>query len=263
MKSTVMIRKALKIVGLVGFVATVSYAGQAQAAGGHSEELPKQEWSFQGAFGTYDKAALQRGYKVYRQVCSACHSMEKIAFRNLVDLGYDENQIKAIAAEYSVTDGPDDEGEMFDRPALPSDRFPNPYPNSKAAAATNNGAIPPDLSLIAKARVGGPDYLYGILTGYAEPAHDIELLPGQYYNKYMPGNVLAMAPPLSEGIVAYEDGTPEHVSQYAKDVSHFLMWAAEPKLEARKAVGVKVFLFLLVFAGIMYRVKKKIWANAH
>lgn len=259
-----MIRKALKFVGLVGFVATVSYAGIAKAAdSGHAVALPEQQWSFQGAFGTYDKAALQRGYKVYRQVCSACHSMEKIYFRNLEDLGYDEGQIKAIAAEYTVTDGPDDEGEMFDRPALPSDALPSPYPNDKAAAAVNNGAMPPDLSLIAKARVGGADYVYALMAGYADAPHDVELLPGQYYNKYMAGNVLAMAPPLSEGIVAYEDGTPEHVSQYAKDVAQFLMWAAEPKLEARKATGVKVFIFLLVFAGIMYRVKKKIWAKAH
>ena len=232
-------------------------------AAGDAPAPPDQEWSFEGPFGTYDRAAMQRGLKVYRNVCAACHSMERIYFRNLQDLGYSEAQVKNIAAEYTVTDGPDAEGEMFQRAALPSDHFPSPYPNKEAAKAAN-GVAPPDLSLITKARAGGADYIYGILTGYEDGGeHGAHLNEGQYWNKYMPGHVIAMAPPLSDGIVAYEDGAPETLEQYAKDVSHFLNWAAEPEMEARKRLGIQVLIFLLVFAGIMYGVKKKIWADVH
>lgn len=232
-------------------------------AAGASVEPPSQDWSFSGPFGTYDKAALQRGLKVYREVCSACHSMKRIYFRNLEALGYNENQIKNIAAEYTVTDGPDADGEMYERPAIPSDRFPSPYPNVQAAKAAN-GIAPPDLSLITKARAGGADYIYGILTGYDETGgHGEELMAGQYWNKYMPGHVIAMAPPLSDEMIAYEDGTPGTTEQYAKDVAHFLTWAAEPEMEDRKRLGLQVLIFLLVFTGIMYRVKKKIWADVH
>ncbi|MGB0719947.1 MAG: cytochrome c1 [Bdellovibrionales bacterium] len=231
-------------------------------ASGDTPHPPKQDWSFSGPFGTYDRGALQRGYKVYREVCSACHSMQHVSFRNLEALGYDEAQIKNIAANYTVIDGPDDEGEMFERPALPSDAFPSPYPNKQAAKAAN-GAYPPDLSLITKARHGGADYVYAILTGFTEPEHGVTLTEGQHYNKYMPGHVIAMAPPLSDDQVAYEDGSPTTVQQYAKDVSHFLTWAAEPEMEDRKRIGLQVLIFLLVFAGIMYGVKKKIWADVH
>ena len=226
-------------------------------------KLPHQDWSFDGVFGTYDRAALQRGYKVYSQVCAACHSMDRVAYRNLTDLGYTEAQVKAIAANYMVEDGPNDEGDMFERPALPSDHFPNPYLNKKAAAYANNGAVPPDMSLLAKARHNGPDYIYAIITGFREAPADHELLPGQYWNAYMPGNVIAMAPPLSDGIVSYEDGSPETVAQYAKDLAHFLTWAAEPHMEARKRAGIKAFLFLLAFTGVMYAVKRKVWADVH
>jgi len=232
-------------------------------AAGDAEPPPEQHWHFSGMFGTFDQPAMQRGLKVYREVCSACHSLKHVHYRNLVDLGYDDNQVKNIAAEYTVTDGPDDEGEMFDRLAQPSDAFVSPYPNDKAAQAVNNGALPPDLSLITKARSHGPDYLYSILTGYKEAPADANLLEGQYWNKYMPGHVMAMAPPLSEGIVAYEDGSPETVEQYARDVVNFLVWAADPYLQERKRTGIKVLIFLAVFAGIMYAVKRKIWSNVH
>ena len=232
-------------------------------AGGGGAELEPQQWAFSGPFGTFDRAALQRGLKVYREVCAACHGMKRIAFRNLEDLGYDESQTKAIAAEYTVIDGPDDEGEMFERPARPSDRFPSPYANDNQAKSANNNALPPDLSLITKARPNGSDYLYAILTGYEEAPHGQELLEGQYYNKYMSGHIIAMPPPLSDDQVSYEDETPQTVEQYSKDVTEFLTWAAEPSMEDRKRMGIKVLIFLLVFAGVMYRIKKKVWANVH
>jgi ubiquinol-cytochrome c reductase cytochrome c1 subunit len=246
----------------LGFVLMMTAAPMAYAAG-DAVPPPDIKWSFDGPFGTYDKAALQRGYKVYREVCSACHSMKRVAYRNLSALGYSEDQIKTIAAEYTVMDGPNDEGEMFERPARPSDHFKSPYPNDNAAKSVNNGALPPDLSLITKARHGGADYIYGLLVGYEDAPHGHALQPGQHWNKYMPGHVIAMAVPLSDGQVAYEDGTPQTVDQYARDVSHFLTWAAEPEMEARKRMGVKVILFLIVFAGMMYAVKRKIWAKVH
>ncbi len=230
-------------------------------AAGDAEKPPQMDWSFSGPFGTYDRGALQRGFQVYKQVCSACHGMDLKSYRNLTDLGFSEDEVKAIAAEYTVIDGPNDEGEMFERPARPSDRFKNPYPNEEAAKYANNGALPPDMSLITKARKDGANYTYGILVGYEEAPAEKELMAGQYYNKYMAGNVIAMAPPLSDGIIGYEDGTDETVEQYAKDVTQFLVWAAEPELEERKQMGIKVILFLLVFSGIMYAVKKKIWAD--
>ena len=245
---------------------TIAPLNIAQAAG-DAPKPPEQGWTFSGPFGTYDKAAMQRGLKVYREVCSACHSMKRVYFRNLTALGYTEAQTKNIAAEYTVTDGPDADGEMFERPAKDSDRFPSPYPNKNAAKAAN-GAYPPDLSLITKARANGADYVAGLLAGYTEPPeefieHNGELMDGQYYNKYMPGHVIAMAPPLTDGIVAYEDGAPETVEQYSRDVAHFLTWAAEPEMEVRKRTGIQVLLFLFVFFGIMYGIKKKIWADVH
>lgn len=222
---------------------------------------PKLDWSFKGPLGTFDRGELQRGFQVYKQVCSACHAMDLLSYRNLAALGYTEDEVKAIAAEYTVMDGPNDEGEMFERPARPSDRFVNPYPNDAAAKYANGGAMPPDMSLIAKARKGGADYLHALLTGYKEPPEGMVLGNNQHYNKYMAGNIIAMAAPLSDGIVGYEDGSPETVDQYARDVSAFLTWAASPELETRKQTGVKVILFLIVFAGIMYMVKKKVWSD--
>ena len=232
-------------------------------ASSEAAEPKHQHWHFNGALGTYDKASMQRGLKIYREVCSACHSLKRVYFRNLEALGYNENQVKNIAAEYTVIDGPDDEGEMFERPARPSDHFKSPFPNEKAAKAANNGALPPDLSLITKARHHGPDYVYSILTGYHEPPEGTTLLDSQHWNEYMPGHVIAMAPPLSEGMITYEDGSPQTVDQYARDIVNFLTWAADPYMEERKRTGVKVLIFLAVFAGLMYAVKKKIWSKLH
>lgn len=248
--------KKLIALGLV-----VILAAPAAVQAGDAPEVEAQDWSFQGPTGTFDRGALQRGFQVYSQVCAACHSMKHLSYRNLTALGYTEAEVKAIASQYTVTDGPDDEGEMFDRPARPSDKFVSPYANDNAARYTNNGALPPDLSLIAKARVGGPDYVYGLLTGYEEAPEGETVAEGQYWNKVMSGHKIAMAPPLSDDIVGYEDGSDTTTSQYARDVSTFLMWAAEPNLEERKRTGIKVILFLLVFAGIMYAVKRKIWAD--
>ncbi len=214
-------------------------------------------------FGTYDRASLQRGFKVYQNVCSACHAMKHLSYRNLDGLGYNEAQIKSIASNYSVSDGPNEEGEMFDRPAMPSDRFVSPYPNENAAKFANAGALPPDLSLITKARHDGSNYVHGILTGYSAPEHGTEVPEGKYYNKYFPGHVISMAPPLSNDIVPYEDETPQTTDQYAADVSHFLTWAADPYMEDRKRIGLRVIIFLLVFAGIMYAYKRRLWSDLH
>jgi ubiquinol-cytochrome c reductase cytochrome c1 subunit len=236
-----------------------------EEGGGHGHvDLPKVDWSSNGIFGTYDRASLQRGFQVYREVCSACHSMNRVSYRDLAALGYSEGEIKAIAASYMITDGPNDDGEMFERAGRPSDHFKAPYPNENAAKSVNNGALPADLSLIAKARKGGPDYIHAILTGYTQAPAGKELLPGQHWNKYMSGNIIAMPAPLIDGQVAYEDtNTPQTVDQYAKDVAHFLEWAAEPKMEVRKQTGLKAFLFLLVFTGVAYGVKRKIWSSLH
>lgn len=228
-------------------------------AEGHPPTPPKKNWSFKGLTGTFNRAELQRGFQVYKQVCATCHGLNLLAYRNLKDLGYNESQIKAIAAEHQVKDGPDDEGEMFDRPALPSDKFVNPFPNAKAARAANNGALPPDLSLITKARVGGVDYLYAILTGYKEPPKDFHVMDGLHYNEYFTGHQIAMPTPLHEGIVQYEDGTVATVDQMAHDVSVFLSWAAEPEMEARKKMGLKVIIFLGVFCVLMYLTMVRVW----
>lgn len=248
----------------IGVAAVLLFGFQAGAAlAAEGKELPERDWSFTGIFGQFDRVAMQRGLQVYREVCSGCHGLRFIAFRNLEALGYGEDEIKAIAADYSIVDGPNEEGEMFERPGRPSDRFPSPFPNDKAAAASNNGAVPPDLSLIVKARTGGADYIHGLLTGYAEPPADLELLEGQSYNLYFPGNVTAMAPPLFEDAVEYGDGTSASEGQMATDVTTFLAWAAEPEMEERKSMGIGVMLFLLVFTGVLYAVKRKVWADLH
>lgn len=248
---------------LAGFAALVMGGSAPAMAAGEYVEPPKVDWPSNGIFGTYDRAALQRGFQVYREVCAACHGMDRLAYRDLAALGYSEAEIKAIAASYMVTAGPNDEGDMYERPALPSDRFKNPYPNENAAKYVNNGAYPVDLSLIAKARKGGADYIHGLLIGYQEAPEGTELLAGQYWNKYMSGHIIAMPPPLMDGQVAYEDGSEQTVEQYARDISQFLEWAAEPKMEIRKKTGLKAFLFLLVFTGVAYAVKRKIWAKMH
>lgn len=266
---------------LLSLVFATGFGVTAAIAAGDAKAPREQKWSFSGPFGHYDKAQLQRGLKVYIESCSACHSLDRIAFRNFEALGYSEDQVKTLASEYEVTDGPNEEGEMFERPAILADYFPSPFPNPEAAAYANNGAVPPDFSLIAKARSatrgfpqfvfdiftmyseGGPDYIYSLLTGYVdEPPEGVEITEGTYYNPYfLGGESLAMAPPLSDEIVTYDDGTPETVDQYAKDVSAFLMWAAEPKLESRKSLGFKVIIFILIFAGLLYLSKKSVWSK--
>lgn len=244
-------------------VVLFGFSADKALASGDATHPPQIRWDFEGPFGTYDKAALQRGYKIYREVCAACHGMDRLYYRNLEALGYSEDQIKNIAAEYSVMDGPNDEGEMFERAARPSDPFKKPFANEQAAKYANNGALPPDLSLIVKARPGGANYIYGILTGYKSPPKEEKLLDGQYWNEYMPNHVMAMAPPLSDALVAYEDSTKEILSQYAADVAQFLHWAADPYLEERKRTGFKALFFLIIFAGVLYAVKRKIWAHLH
>ena len=233
-------------------------------AAGEEIALPKEKWSFSAPFGTFDRGELQRGFQVYKEVCSACHSMKLVAYRTLRDIGFSEAEVKAIAAANEVTDGPNDEGEMFQRPALASDRFKSPFPNDKAARAANGGALPPDLSLMAKAREHGPDYVKALLTGYGDAPVDVKVPDGQYYNKYFPGHLIAMPPPLGQdGQVGYEDGTKATVQQMAHDVAAFLMWTAEPKLEARHQMGVKVILFLILLTILLYAVKRRVWADVH
>lgn len=218
------------------------------------------QWSFEGLFGTFDRAALKRGSQIFFEICNGCHSLDMVAYRNLVDIGIDEDKVKALAAEYEVKDGPNDEGEMFSRPARLSDRIVAPYPNEKASRYANGGAYPPDLSVITKARVGGPDYIYSLLTGYKDEAPEgFELAEGTFYNTYFHGNQIFMTPPLSDGAVEYEDGTPAILDQHARDIVTFLAWSAEPELEERKALGVKVMLYLIVLTAMMYALKRRIW----
>lgn len=224
---------------------------------------PAQSWSFDGVFGTFDRAAAQRGFQVYKEVCSACHAVEHLRYRDLAALGFNADEVKAIAAEYEVTDGPNDEGEMFQRPAKPSDRFKEPFANVQAARSANNGAAPPDLSMVVKARKGGPDYVYALLTGYADPPQGVTLMAGMNYNEWFPGHQIAMPKPLNPDQVTYADGTKATVEQMAHDVTTFLTWAAEPNLEARKRLGAKVILFLIVLAGLLYAAKRKIWRDVH
>ena len=235
-------------------------------AAGEAKHPHAIDWSFSGPFGTYDRNALRRGFQVYKEVCSSCHGMNQIAFRNLAQPGgpeFSEAEVKAIAAEYEVTDGPDDYGDMFERPALPKDRLIEPYPNENAARAANGGAYPPDLSLITKARSGGPDYIHALLTGYEDAPDGVEMRAGLYYNPYMPGGKIAMPAPLLEDLVEYGDGTAATVEQMSLDVTHFLNWAAEPELEARKKTGTMVLIYLTIFAGLLYFSMRRIWADQH
>lgn len=275
------------LVGLVlagGLIA--GGASSAKAADSHSVDLPPSlKWSFAGPFGKFDRGALQRGYKVYKEVCATCHSMNLLHFRNLADPGgpgFSAAQAAAVAADIKVQDGPNDAGDMFERPGRVADKFPAPFANENAARAANGGAYPPDLSLIAKARgyergfpmflidaftqfqEKGPNYIDALLQGYVDPPPaGFELPQGSYYNKYFPGHAIKMPKPISDDQVTYDDGTPQKVENYAKDVATFLMWTAEPHLEARKRMGFQVMLFLIVFAGLLYFTKKKVWAAAH
>jgi ubiquinol-cytochrome c reductase cytochrome c1 subunit len=242
---------------------TVLLASAPNLAAQETPPLPHQEWSFDGVFGTYDLASAQRGFQVYKEVCSACHPVKHLYFRDLAAIGYNADEIKAIAATYQVTDGPNDQGQMYQRPGRPSDPIPGPFPNDQAARAANNGALPPDQSLIVKARHDGPDYVYGILTGYKEPPAGFKLLDGMNYNEYFPGHQIAMPPPLSDNAVTFADGTAATVPQMAHDVVTFLTWASEPNLDDRHRTGFKVIGFLVVAAIVFYAAKRKIWAPVH
>jgi len=270
---------ALAVGSLLGFWAVMPAVAQE-----HEQPAPpRQKWSFSGPFGHFDRGQLQRGFKVYKEVCAVCHGMKYVAFRNLEALGYSEGQVKTIAAEYKIQDGPNDQGEMFERNGLPADYFPTPWPNEKAARARYNG-VPPDMSVLAKARTyergfpwfifdmlplveyqeQGPDYIHAYLTSYHEkPPAGFALPPASFYNEYFPGHATAMPPPLTDKRVDYTDGSPTTVDQYAKDVTAFLMWAAEPNMEARKRIGFQVMIFLIVLAGLLYFTKKRVWASAH
>ena len=227
-------------------------------------KLLKVDWSFKGVTGKFDRASLQRGYQVYTEVCASCHSMNLVSYRNLGEPGGPEfsvEQVKAIAANFEVEDGPNSDGEMFTRPGRPSDKFVSPYPNVQAATAANGGAYPPDMSVLVKARKGGSDYIYSVLMGYEDPPAGFELEDGVYYNKYMDGQKIKMSTPLSEGIVTYADGTQTSQAQMAKDVTTFLTWTAEPHLETRHKMGVKVIIFLTIFTLLVYLSMRRIWSR--
>ena len=224
----------------------------------------KVNWSFKELTGKFDRASLQRGFQVYKEVCASCHSKQYLSYRNLGEPGgpeFTQEEVKAIAASVEIEDGPDSQGEMFTRPGKPSDKFKSPYPNVQASTVANGGAYPPDMSVLVKARPGGADYMYSVLMGYEEPPAGMKLDDGVYYNKYMIGQKIKMASPLLEGIVEYSDGTEAPVDQMAKDVTTFLAWAAEPELEARHKLGIKVIIYLLLLTILVYLSMKKIWSR--
>jgi cytochrome c1 len=269
-----------KLLALLVIGAAAGLAGGPGRAA-EAETPPIVKWSFHGPFGTFDRAQLQRGFKVYREVCQACHGLTLVSFRNLAEPGgpgFSRAQAAAVAAEYKIKDGPNDQGEIFERAGRVADRFPAPFPNDQAARLANGGALPPDLSVIAKARSyergfpwfvfdiftqyqeQGVDYITALLKGYADPPPGFTLPQGSSYNKYFPGHSIGMPPPLQDNQVTYDDGSPQTLDQYAKDVSAFLMWTAEPHLEARKRIGFQVMIFLIAFAALLYFTKKRVWS---
>ena len=250
----------LKIFSLIILFSGLSFSIQAA----EKVEYLKTDWSFKGLFGKFDRAALQRGYQVYTEVCSSCHSMKYLSYRNLAERGGPEfsvEEAKVIAASYEVNDGPNADGEMFTRPGKLSDKFVMPYDNVKAAQAANGGAYPPDMSVLVKARGGGVDYIYSLLQGYEDPPAGVTLDDGVYYNKYMYGNKIKMANQLSDDLVEYSDGTRATVQQMSKDVTTFLMWSAEPHLESRHQMGFKAIVYLIILTILVYFSMKKIWSR--
>jgi cytochrome c1 len=258
----------------LGLSLTLGFAASAQAIDTTKLPVKTPGFSFEGPFGTYDRGALQRGFQVYKEVCGACHVLQRLAFHNLDEKGgpgFSEAQAKAIAAGFKIPAEPNDQGETVDdkgdrltRPGILADYFPNPFPNENAARAANNGALPPDLSMIVKAREGGPNYVYSILTGFHEtPPKGFTVTKDKYYNPYFEGWNIGMPPPLQDDSVTYADGTKATIAQEAHDVATFLAWASEPKMEERKQLGFPVIIFLLVFAGVLFAAKKKLWADVH
>lgn len=284
-KTSMKRRLSLSLLSSLALAAALCAAPAGASETAQHEDPPiRFDWSFSGVFGRYDKAQLRRGFKVYKEVCSTCHSVKMLAFRNLGQPGgpeFTEKEVAELAASYKIKDGPNDAGEYFDRPGRPSDRFPPPFANEQAARAAMSGAYPPDMSVLAKARgysrgfptflfdalpgfsyqEHGVDYITSLMEGYRDPPPDVKVPEGQFYDPYMPGRRLGMPPPLSDGVVTYDDGAPQTIEQYAKDVSAFLMWVAEPHLEARKRIGLGVVSFLLVFAALLYFTKRKIWSR--
>ncbi len=253
-----MLKKLINLITLISiYLVWVFPANSADS----DVELIKQNWPFSGIFGRFDKASLQRGFKVYREVCAACHGIRHISYRDLKGIGYTKDEIKIIASEYEVIDGPDDEGEMFFREGKESDKFVEPYENANLARLANNGAYPPDLSLIVKARAGGVDYIYSLLNGYKEFPDDFEASEGMYFNEFYPGNQIAMPSPIMDDIVEFDDGTEATQSQIARDISSFLAWTAEPELEERKSLGVKTIFFLVLITIMLLGVKRKVWKD--
>ncbi|MET1025971.1 MAG: cytochrome c1 [Dongiaceae bacterium] len=252
---------------VVGAAAVLFIAAE---QGGHVD-IPKEEWSFQGFFGTYDQAQLKRGFQIYSEVCSGCHSLNLLSYRNLENIGFSDDEVKTIAAKVQVqNEDPNDQGEMFQRPGKPSDHFHPPFPNEQAARAANNGALPPDMSLLAKSRAGkgfggyaGADYIHALMTGYVQPPADFKVSPGMNYNKYFKGHQIAMPQPLQDNSVTYTDGTPATLDQEGRDIATFLTWASESELEQRKATGLKAMLFLVVFTLLAYAAKRKVWKHIH
>ena len=249
---------------LVFFLIFYLLIGKSANAAGEKQTLLKQDWTFQSFFGKFDRASLQRGYQVYTEVCASCHSMKYLSYRNLSEKGgpeFTEEQAKAIASNFEITDGPNSDGEMFTRPAKLSDKFVMPYANVEEAKISNGGAYPPDMSVLVKARAGGADYIYSVLLGYEDPPQGMELDDGVYYNKYMYGNKIKMPPQLYEDLITYSDGTPATPEQMAKDVVTFLSWSAEPKLEERHKFGFRAIVYLTILTILVYFSMKKIWSR--
>ena len=254
-------KNILKPILLLAIITTISFSSNASE---QSKKLLNLEWSFKGFFGKFDRASLQRGYQVYAEVCSACHSMKYLSYRNLAEAGgpeFSEEQAKVIASQYEVTDGPNNDGEMFTRPARLSDNFVGSFANEEEAKAANGGSYPPDMSVLVKARKGGANYIYSVLLGYDDPPSDITLDDGVYYNTFISGNKIKMAKPLSESLVQYSDGTPATEEQMAKDVTTFLAWAAEPHLEARHKLGFRTVAYLIIITILVYFSMKKVWSR--
>ena len=252
----------MRMLKIAALLVAVAVAPAAQAAG-EAIALPNTRFSSDGIFGTFDRASAQRGFQVYREVCSSCHSMNLLSYRNLLEIGLTEEQVRAVAADVQVPDGPNDEGQMFERAGRPSDRFRRPFANVNAARAANNGALPPDFSVIAKAREGGARYLHALLIGYEDAPAGFALGEGMNYNRYYPGHQIAMVSPLNPDQVEFADGTAASVDQMARDVALFLHWAAEPELEQRRQMGIKIVIFLGVLGVLAYGVKRRIWADLH
>lgn len=251
----------MRLLKALALAASLSLVAPAAQAAGKAPPPPDANFGFAGLFGTFDRGALQRGFQVYKEVCAACHAMRQLSYRNLLDIGLTEEQVRAIAAQFTVTDGPNDEGQMFERPARLSDRFRRPFPNEQAARAANNGAYPPDLSVMVKARKDGANYMRALLIGYTEPPAGAAVMDGMHWNEWFPGNQIAMPNVLNEDQLEFADGTKATVDQMARDVATFLAWAAEPELETRRRLGVQVLIFLSIMGGLVYATKRKIWAD--